>query len=118
MGTLAQSFKTSNDKVVEKVEQLIVRAQSLEKELQALKAQIAVSAGNDLAANAKTIKGMKVLAARMDGADVDALRTAMDQLKNKLGSALILLASNQTAKSLCWLASPKTCSAKPKQATR
>ncbi len=98
LGTLAQSFKTSNDKVVEKVEQLIVRAQSLEKELQALKAQIAVSAGNDLAANAKTIKGMKVLAARMDGADVDALRTAMDQLKNKLGSALILLASNLDGK--------------------
>ncbi|MEN9465544.1 MAG: hypothetical protein RL217_1725 [Pseudomonadota bacterium] len=98
LGTLAQSFKTSNDKVVEKVEQLALRAQSLEKELQTLKAQIAMSAGNDLVANAKTINGMKVLAARLDGADVDTLRTAMDQLKNKLGSAVILLASNLDGK--------------------
>jgi alanyl-tRNA synthetase len=51
-----------------------------------------------LVANAKTINGMKVLAARLDGADVDTLRTAMDQLKNKLGSAVILLASNLDGK--------------------
>ncbi|MFY9179427.1 MAG: DHHA1 domain-containing protein, partial [Venatoribacter sp.] len=98
LSSLAHSFKTSNDKVVEKVEQLSQRAHALEKELQALKAKAALSAGNDLAGQAKDINGVKVLAARLDGADIDALRTTMDQLKNKLGTALLLLAANNDGK--------------------
>lgn len=98
LSKLAQNFKTSNDKVVEKVEQLQQRNHALEQELTTLKTKLAASAGNDLAANAKDINGVKVLAARMDGAEVDALRTALDQLKNKLGSALIMLASEVDGK--------------------
>lgn len=98
LGKLAHNFKTSNDKVVEKVEQLQQRAHSLEKELDALKAKLAQSAGNDLASNAKDINGIKVLAAELAGADVNSLRNTMDQLKNKLGSAVIMLASNDDGK--------------------
>ena len=98
LATLAQSFKTSTDKVVEKVSQLQNRAQGLEKELEALKAKMAQSAGNDLAGAAKDINGLKVLAAQLPNADVNALRNTMDQLKNKLGSAVIMLASDVDGK--------------------
>lgn len=63
----------------------------LEKELEQLKAKAASAAGDDLAGSAVDIKGVKVLAARLDGLDGDALLALVDQLKNKLGSALILL---------------------------
>lgn len=98
LSKLAHNFKTSNDKVLEKVEQLQNRAHALEKELEAVKAKNAQSAGNDLATQAKDINGIKVLAAQLAGADVDTLRNTMDQLKNKLGSGLIMLASDNDGK--------------------
>ena len=98
LSTLAHNFKTSNDKVLEKVEQLQNRAHALEKELEAVKAKNAQSAGNDLATQAKDINGIKVLTAQLAGADVDTLRNTMDQLKNKLGSGLIMLASDNDGK--------------------
>lgn len=98
LGAIARSLKGSLDNVGEKVEQLIARQRQLEKDLEAAKAKLASSAGNDLAANAKAVNGVAVLAARMDGTDVNTLRTAMDQLKNKLGSAVILLASDNDGK--------------------
>ncbi len=98
LGLIARSLKGSLDNVGEKVDQLLVRQRQLEKDLEAAKAKLASSAGNDLAAKAKDVNGVAVLAARMDGADVNTLRTAMDQLKNKLGSAVILLASDNDGK--------------------
>lgn len=98
LAKLASSFKTSSDKVIEKVEQLQTRAHALEKELAALKAKSALSAGNDLATQAKDINGVKILAAELAGADVNTLRNTMDQLKNKLGSGLIMLASENEGK--------------------
>ncbi|HUH57731.1 MAG TPA: DHHA1 domain-containing protein, partial [Pseudomonadales bacterium] len=98
LSKLAHNFKTSNDKVLEKVEQLQNRAHALEKELEAVKAKNAQSAGNDLATQAKDINGIKVLSAQLAGADVDTLRNTMDQLKNKLGSGLIMLASDNDGK--------------------
>lgn len=98
LSQLAHNFKTSNDKVLEKVEQLQSRTHALEKELEAIKAKNAQSAGNDLATQAKDINGIKVLAAQLAGADVDTLRNTMDQLKNKLGSGLIMLASDNDGK--------------------
>ena len=53
------------------------------------------SQGSDLASQAVDIEGLKVLAARMEGADVKTLRDTLDQLKNKLGAAAIVLASNE-----------------------
>ena len=96
--TIARALKGSTDNVADKVEQLQARSRQLEKELEALKSKLASSAGSDLAGSAKDINGVKVLAARLDGADVNALRETMDQLKNKLGSALIMLAAETDGK--------------------
>lgn len=98
LNSIARALKGNADNVGDKVEQMIARTRQLEKEIDALKGKLASSAGSDLAANAKDINGVKVLAARLDGADVDALRTTLDQLKNKLGSALIMLASDVDGK--------------------
>ena len=95
---IAKAVKGSTDNVGDKVDQLMIRSRQLEKELEALKSKLASSAGSDLAGSAKEINGVKVLAAQLDGADVPALRETMDQLKNKLGSALIMLASNVDGK--------------------
>ena len=96
--TIARALKGSTDNVGDKVEQLISRSRQLEKELDALKSKLASSAGSDLAGQAKDVNGVKVLAAELDGADVPALRNTMDQLKNKLGSAVIMLASANEGK--------------------
>ena len=98
LGGIARALKGSTDNVGEKVEQMIARSRQLEKELEALKSKLASSAGSDLAGQAKDINGVKVLAAKLDGADVPALRNTMDQLKNKLGSAVIMLASDNDGK--------------------
>jgi len=65
----------------------------LERELAALKAKVASSQGDDLVAQAVDVKGIKVLAATLQGADANALRETMDKLKDKLKSAAIVLAS-------------------------
>ncbi len=95
---IARALKGSTDNVGDKVEQMLARARLLEKEIEALKGKLASSAGSDLAGQAKDVNGVKVLAAQLDGADVAALRTTMDQLKNKLGSAVIMLASESEGK--------------------
>lgn len=98
LDSIACLLKGSRDNVSEKVEQLLNRQRQLEKDLEAAKAKLASSAGNDLAAGARQVNGVAVLAARLDGADVNTLRTTMDQLKNKLGSAVIMLAADNAGK--------------------
>jgi alanyl-tRNA synthetase len=71
---------------------------TLEKELARLKSKLASSQGDDLAAQAVEIKGAKVLAAKIDGADSKALREAMDKLKDKLKSCVLLLSAVDGAK--------------------
>jgi alanyl-tRNA synthetase len=88
---IAELVKGNRDDVVEKVAQLQEKNRSLEKELQQLKGKLASSQGSDLAAQAIEVNGIKVLAARMDGADTKTLRDTLDQLKNKLGSAAVVL---------------------------
>ena len=66
---------------------------ALEREVARLRAKLAASQGDDLAGQAVEIKGAKILAAQMEGADVAGLREAMDKLKDKLKSAAIVLAS-------------------------
>jgi alanyl-tRNA synthetase len=65
----------------------------LEKELGALKSKLASAIGDDLLARVKDINGVKVLAEKLEGADAKTLRETLDQVKNKLGSAVILLAA-------------------------
>lgn len=85
--------KATNDNVTEKTSQLVQRSRQLEKELETLKSKLASSAGSDLASTAQDISGIKVLAAKLDGADTKSLRDTVDQLKNKLGTAAVILAS-------------------------
>ncbi len=92
---LAHIMKTGRDDVLHKVEQMQQNQRKLEKELEQLKANLASQAGGDLASEAVDVKGINVLAAILEGADVKTLRDTVDQLKNKLGQAAIVLASIQ-----------------------
>ncbi len=95
ISAVAAQVKANRETVLDKVEAVVSKSRQLEKDVQQLKAKLASGAGTDLAAGAKQINGVNVLAAQLDGADVPAMRGAMDQLKNKLGSAVILLASSE-----------------------
>ncbi len=96
--TLAAMLKSSRDEVNTKVEQLIRRLREQDKQLIQLKARLASQAGSDLSAQAEEINGVKVLTAKLDGADSNTLRETLDQLKNKLGTAAIVLASEENGK--------------------
>ena len=81
------------DELEDKLSKLLERNRKLEKELEQIKSRLASAAGSDLASQAVDVKGVKVLAARLDGAEPKSLRDTLDQLKNKLGSGVILLAA-------------------------
>lgn len=90
---LSGEFKCSPEQVFDRARQSQVRVRELEKDIEQLKAKLAAAAGSDLASDARDIAGVKVLAAELAGADVKALRSTMDQLKNKLKTAVIVLAA-------------------------
>jgi len=90
--------KGSRDNLLDKLAGLLERNRQLEKELEQLKAKAASAAGDDLAGSAIDVGGVRVLAARLDGLDGKALLALVDQLKNKLGSAVILLGGAQEDK--------------------
>jgi alanyl-tRNA synthetase len=95
---IAVMLRGSREDVDEKVRELVERSRRLEKEIQQLKSKLASGQGGDLSATAKDVGGIKVLAAQIDGADVRSLRDALDRLKTKLGSSVIVLASVQEGK--------------------
>jgi alanyl-tRNA synthetase len=97
---VAAMLRGSREDVDEKVRELVERSRRLEKEVQQLKSKLASGHGGDLSTQAKDVGGIKVLAAQIDGADVRSLRDAVDQLKHKLGSSVIVLASVQEGKVL------------------
>jgi len=88
---VAGLVRGSREDVEEKVRQLIDRGRRLEKEVAQLKDKLASGRGRDLAADAESIGGLKVVATSVEGADAAALRNAVDQLKSQLGSAVIVL---------------------------
>ncbi len=88
----------STDDVGNKIHALQDHAKALEKEIARLKGKLASSMGDELAAQAQEIQGVKVLAVELDGADSAALRETMDKLKDKLKSAVIVLASRSSDK--------------------
>src|SRR5690606_13031206 len=92
---VAGMLKASREDVEEKVRQALERQRRLEKEIATLKSKLASGQGSDLTSSAVDVAGVKVVATRIDGADAPALRDAVDQLKNKLKSAAIVLASVQ-----------------------
>jgi alanyl-tRNA synthetase len=90
---IAGLLKSAPDKAVDKVQQLMDKNRSLEKELEKLKSKLASSAGDELTSQAVDVNGVKVLAVKLDEVDPKALRDLADQLKNKLGSAALVLAA-------------------------
>ncbi|MDX9768458.1 MAG: alanine--tRNA ligase [Ectothiorhodospiraceae bacterium] len=90
---VAELTRGSRNDADDKVRALVERSRALEKELDALKGKLAAAAGSDLASQAVEVGGVKVLATRLDGIDPKALRDTVDQLKNKLGSAVVVLAA-------------------------
>lgn len=88
---IAATLKCAPDQIVERTGQSQQRIRELEKTVEQLKGKLASAAGTDLAANARTLNGIQVLAAELEGADAKALRSTMDQLKEKLKSAVIVL---------------------------
>jgi alanyl-tRNA synthetase len=95
---IAAMLRGSREDVDEKVRELIERSRRLEKEVQQLKSKLASGQGGDLTSQAKDVGGIKVLAVQIDGADAKSLRDALDQLKSKLGSSVIVLATVQEGK--------------------
>ena len=93
MQRLAGSLRSSTDEVPARVAQMLDHVRALEKELAALKGRLASSQGDDLAQRAVDVKGLKVLAARLDGSDAKSLRETLDKLKDKLKTAVIVLAA-------------------------
>ena len=88
---LAARLRTDRGSVADKVEQLADKNRQLEKELERLKSKLASQAGGDIASQAVEIDGIKVLATALEGADTKVLRSTLDQLKDKLGAAAIVL---------------------------
>jgi alanyl-tRNA synthetase len=90
---VAGLLRGSREDLRDKVRDALERVRQMEKEVRALKDRLASGAGVDLAAGAVDVKGVKVVATKVDGADAGALRNAVDQLKDKLKSAVVVLAS-------------------------
>jgi alanyl-tRNA synthetase len=95
---MAQHLRGSRDEVASKVEALVKRQKDLEKQLEALRRQLASGGGADLADKAIAVGDSRLVAARVDGADSKSLREAVDRLKDKLGSAVVVLAAVDTGK--------------------
>ncbi|MGZ5195543.1 MAG: alanine--tRNA ligase [Ramlibacter sp.] len=95
---VAGTLKAAPSELQGRVTQVLDQVRVLEKELAQLKGKLASSQGDELVAQAVDVKGIKVLAARLDGADAKTLRDTMDKLKDKLKSAAIVLASVEGGK--------------------
>jgi alanyl-tRNA synthetase len=95
---LALSLKATPSDLAQRITQLQDHARSLEKELERLGSKLAASQGDELMSQAVEVNGVKILAALLEGADAKVLRETLDQLKNKLKSATIVLASVQDGK--------------------
>ena len=91
--SVAALLRGTREDVLARVQDSLEQQRSLEKQLRALKDKLASGAGTDLAAGAVEVAGIKVLSTTVDGADATALRGAVDQLKDRLKSAVIVLGS-------------------------
>lgn len=89
----AGSLKASPSELQGRISQVLDQVKSLEKEIAALKGKLASSQGDELVTQAVDVKGLKVLAAKLEGADAKTLRDTMDKLKDKLKTAVIVLAA-------------------------
>jgi len=93
LSDIAQLLKGDSHNVTEKVRTVIERTRQLEKELQQLKEQAAAQESANLSSKAETINGVNLLVSALEGVEPKMLRTMVDDLKNQLGSAIIVLAT-------------------------
>ena len=93
LGQAAFRFNVKACDLPSKIDDMMANVKALEKQLEQLKSQMASRMGDTLLEKAIEVKGIKVLAARMDGADAKALRETMDKVKDKLGTAVAVLAA-------------------------
>ena len=100
LGEIAGLLSSGPAEVADKLRHLLDRQKKLERELDSLKARAAGTATGDLAAQARDVGGIKLVAARVEGMDAKALRDAVDTLKQKLADCVVLLASSQDEKAL------------------
>jgi len=98
LDAVADLLSVASTEVVDKLRQVFDRQRRLERELDALKAKAASSATQDLAAQAREIGGIRLIAARVDGLDAKALREGVDTLKQRLGDCVVLLAAGADGK--------------------
>ena len=91
LADLARLLKSDRNKLTAKLEQVLERSRRIEKELEQVKEKMAGQAGAELSEQAEVINGIHVLARKLDGADPKTLRDTVDQLKSKLGTAIIVL---------------------------
>ena len=92
VGAAAASLKANPAELQNRIDQVLDNVKTLEKEVAALKGKLASSQGDELMLQAVDVKGIKVLAAKLEGADAKTLRDTMDKLKDKLKTAVIVLA--------------------------
>ena len=93
LGGVAGTLKVLPKDVPARVAAVLQQVRKLERELAALKGRLASAQGDDMVGQAVDIKGARVLAVKLEGADINALRESMDKLKDKLKSAAIVLAA-------------------------
>lgn len=93
LGGVAGTLKVTPNEVPARVSSLLEQMRDLEKEVTAIKGKLASAQGDELMGQAIDIQGLKVLAARLEGADAKTLRDTMDKLKDKLKTAVIVLAA-------------------------
>ena len=95
---LARSLNTAPEALDKRIKQILEQNRSLEKELEEIKSRLASASGDELAGQAVDVGDIKVLAARLDGADPRSLRDTVDRLKDRLGKSIIVIGSADSGK--------------------
>jgi len=95
---IAKVLKTQPEEMTQKISQIIDNVRSLEKNLSRLKLKLASSQGDNLIDQVREIKGVKVLAASLEGVDAKTMRETLDRFKNKLKSCIVVLGAQETGK--------------------
>jgi alanyl-tRNA synthetase len=90
---LARVLKVAPDALEDRMRQVLDRGKAMEKEINELKSKMAAASGDEMADRAEDVNGIKVLAARLDDVDPKALRDTVDRLKDRLGSAVVVIGS-------------------------
>jgi alanyl-tRNA synthetase len=95
---LASSLKTDRLSLNDKVDQLIMKSRDQDREIDKLKSKISASQGNDLLSNQQNVNGIPLLSIKVDPMDVKSLRALNDQIKSRLGTGIVVLATVQEGK--------------------